>query len=74
MGQKIVLYTTECERCKIVKQMLDKHNVQYEEVNDKEVIISKGFEQTPALMINGKIIEDFAGILIWLEDNGYYSM
>lgn len=74
MGQKIILYTTGCSRCVLVKQMLDAHNVQYDEINDGEIIISKGLEQVPSLEIDGKIIEDYAGVLIWLEDNGYYSM
>ena len=74
MGEKIILYsTTTCERCKIVKRMLDVHQVNYTNINDKQLMVDKGFEQVPVLEVNEKIIESFTSILAWLEDNGYYS-
>ena len=73
MGDKIILYSTGCERCKMVKKMLDAHQVCYEEVNDKQIMIDEGFEQAPVLKVNDRVIENFNSILIWLEDNGCYS-
>lgn len=74
MGEKIILYSsTECNRCKIVKKMLDVNQVCYEEVNDKQIMINEGFVQVPVIKVNEKIIEDFTSILAWLEDKGYYS-
>lgn len=71
---EIVIYTSDtCYRCKFVKQMLDKHNVQYTEVTDAQVAISMGFEQVPVLEVDGKIIEKYSLVLAWLEENGYYS-
>ena len=74
MAETIVLYSSiTCSRCKLVKRMLDNHNVEYQEINDKQVAIDKGFVQIPVLEIGNKIIEDFTSVLAWLEDNGYYS-
>lgn len=74
MGETVILYSSqECIRCRLVKQMLDTHNVQYTEVNDKRIMIDKGIEQLPALEINEKIME-YAEILTWLQQNNYYSL
>ena len=74
MGEKIILYSTAtCERCKIVKRMLDAHQVNYTSINDKQLMIDKGFEQVPVLEVDERIIEDFTSILAWLENKGYYS-
>ena len=74
MREKIILYsTTTCERCKIVRRMLDVHQVNYTNIDDKQLMIDKGFEQVPVLEVDEKIIESFTSILAWLEDNGYYS-
>ncbi len=73
MGDKITLYSTGCERCKMVKRMLDVNQVNYEEISDKQVMTDKGFEQVPVLQVGDRIIENFTSILVWLEDKGYYS-
>lgn len=74
MGESIILYSSnECTRCKLVKQMLDIHNVQYTEINDKRIMIDKEIENVPALEINEKIIE-YQEVLTWLQQNNYYSL
>lgn len=74
--EKIILYTsTECSRCKVVKQMLHEHNVVYEEITDnKELMVEKDLFSVPAIEIGNKIIDTYAGVMCWLRDNGYYSL
>lgn len=72
--RNIILYSTDCVRCSLVKKMLDAHNVTYQEINDKQVMVEKGFESAPVLEVDDKVIEDYALILSWLENNGYYSL
>lgn len=72
--QVLTLYSTGCVRCNLVKQMLDMHNVSYQEVNDKQIMIEKDFESAPVLEVDGKVIEDYSLILSWLKNNGYYSL
>ena len=77
MGEeRIILYSfSTCIRCNLVKQMLDEHNVQYEEIiDDKPLMIDKEIESVPAIEVNGKIIDQYSNVLSWLRKNGYYSL
>lgn len=74
MGEKIILYSSlECIRCKLVKQMLDIHNVQYEEITDKEIMIEKEFDELPMMEVDGKMLS-YGPILNWLREHNYYSL
>lgn len=71
---KITLYTSDtCHRCKIVKELFDIHSVEYEEVTDRELILSMDVEGVPVLEVDGKIIDNWISVLAWLDQNGYYS-
>lgn len=74
--QKVIVYTsTECTRCKTVKQMLNEHNVAYEEIVDnKQLMMEKDLCSVPAIETDGKIIDEYTGVLNWLRQNGYYSL
>lgn len=67
MGDKhIVLYTSsECTRCKLVKHMLDTHDVPY---------VEKEITGVPAIETDGKLIDDYSDVLTWLQQNNYYSL
>ena len=72
--QHIILYTSDiCERCKIVKKMLDAHSVDYDEITDRQIILSQDFESVPVIQIGDKIIDNYVNVLSWLRKNGYYS-
>ena len=71
---KITLYTSDtCHRCKAVKHMLDIHSVEYDEVTDRDYMLSLDLVEVPAIEVDGKIIDEYPGVLAWLEKNGYYS-
>ena len=77
MGEKqqIILYSSpECHRCTVVKQMLDKHNVQYEICEDKKLMTDKELLEMPTLEVDGKIIDEYSLVLQWLRENDYYSL
>lgn len=74
MGNQLILYSTEtCHRCKLIKQMLDVHNVLYTEISDRKIINDKEFESAPILEVDGEPLE-YADILTWLQQNNYYSL
>lgn len=55
--RKLILYTAEsCPRCKVLKMKLDKKNIEYTEVSDVEVLLSKGIKQAPILEIDGEFL------------------
>lgn len=74
--QYITLYTSsDCIRCRLVKQILNEHSVEYEEIKDNmPLMLEKGLQEVPAIEVNGKIIDEYVGVLLWLEKNGYYSL
>ena len=77
MNRKIILYTLiDCDRCKLVKQMLDTHCVQYDIVDDTQTLIEYGFEELsfPIMEVDGERIEEYSDILSWLRKNNYYSL
>lgn len=73
MESRIILYSTDCTRCKIIKHILDAHDVPYTEITDKQVMINKDFDSVPVMEVDGKIM-DYSGILTWLQDNNYYLL
>lgn len=54
----ITIYTTEaCPRCKILKKKLDSKNIQYEEINDIEILKSLDIYEVPVLEIDNELLE-----------------
>lgn len=63
----IVLYTTFCPKCKILETKLNSNNIEYEEVTDTELMISKGFMSVPVLEVDGEIM-DFSKANKWINE------
>ena len=77
MDRKIILYTlVDCDRCKLVKQMLDVHEVKYDTIDDVELLKENGFAELsfPIMDVDGERIEEYVDILSWLRRNNYYSL
>lgn len=77
MDRKIILYTLiDCDRCKLVKQMLDVHEVRYETIDDEQALIDAGLAELsfPVMDVDGERIEEYVDILSWLRRNNYYSL
>lgn len=49
---KIVLFSNNCPRCKILKQKLDEKKIEYIESDDFTEIIEQGFQTAPVLKYN----------------------
>ena len=57
----VILYSTGCPKCKIIKAKLESKNVKFDIVDDVDVMKSKGFTTVPQVEINGKVV-DFVGV------------
>lgn len=70
MNEQIILYSSsECLRCRIVRHMLDVNNIEYKEIlDDKPLMLNKGLTEVPAMEINGKMIDSYRGVLMWIYD------
>ena len=51
----VVMYSTGCPKCKILKKKLDEKKVVYEEETDVEKMKSKGINIVPVLEVDGKL-------------------
>ncbi len=63
----MILYTTHCPKCSILKTKLDEAGLEYETVTDIETIAEKGFRTVPMLEIDGKIL-DFAQAIKYIKE------
>lgn len=71
---KVILYTSDtCYRCHIVKDLFRIHSVEYEEISDRDLILSMDVEGVPVIEVDGQIIDKWTSVLAWLQQNGYYS-
>lgn len=50
----IILYSTNCPKCKVLKKKLDLKEIKYVIESNIEVMKEKGFFQVPILEVNGK--------------------
>ena len=71
----VVLYSNHCPLCNRLKEVLDSAKVDYEEVNDIDVMDSLGIDRTPQLGVNvdtdegtQHVLLKYAKALKWLED------
>lgn len=70
MQYKIILYSTNCPKCRMLAKRLDIKGIDYEINNDIELMIKKGFSEAPMLEIltDGLITTmDFNTAVDWLE-------
>ena len=50
---KVILYSNHCPQCNVLESKLKEKNIIYDEVNDIEVMRSKGFSSIPMLEVDG---------------------
>ena len=63
---KIVLYSTGCPRCEVLKTKLKNKNIVFEENNDEKLMIDKGFESVPILEVEG-VNYNFKEAVDWIN-------
>lgn len=66
----VVLYSTDCPQCKVLKSKLDEAGIQYELVTDQSVMEAKGFMTAPMLEVDGEAMNAI-GAFGWLSQRGY---
>lgn len=60
----VVLYSTGCPRCEILKEKLQNKGIFFDVVEDKGKIVSMGFTSVPVLIVDG-VIMDFREAVNW---------
>ena len=64
---KVTLYEHGCPKCKILKMKLDKSGIEYETVNDIEVMKKMGFQEAPKLEVDG-VVYGFKDAVDWIKE------
>lgn len=62
----VILWSTGCPNCDVLKKKLDSKKVQYIINNDKDEMIRKGFMSVPILEIDNKCMS-YKEAIKWLE-------
>ena len=65
---KIILYSNNCPRCKILKKKLDDNKINYEIIDNVDTMIDKGLSTVPVLEINGRML-DFKEAVEWVNNS-----
>lgn len=52
----MILYTTNCPKCKVLESKLTAKNISYDICSDVSVMEEKGFMEAPKLEVDGNIL------------------
>ena len=63
----VILYSTGCPKCNILKKKLSSKNIEYTENQNVDEMISLGIEQVPILSVDG-VMMDFGKANHWVND------
>lgn len=64
---KIILYSTGCPKCEVLKKKLKAKNIEYVENNNVEDMESLGINQVPVLSVDGNLM-GFAEANNWINN------
>ena len=63
---KVVLYSTYCPKCIVLQKKLISKNINFEEVNDVDAMLEKGFMAAPMLEVDDEVM-DFKAANDWIN-------
>lgn len=63
----IVLFSTKCPKCKVLEAKLKQSNIEFEEINDVNLMVQKGFKSAPVLEVDG-VAYNFKEAVDWIKE------
>lgn len=66
--KNVILYSTGCPKCGILKRKLDERGVVYETVSDVDEMLRLGINSAPYLGVDDKLM-DFKQAVDWVRTN-----
>ena len=63
---KVILYSTNCPRCKVLKTKLEQKKIQYEECTDIEEMLKLNIKMAPILQVDDSLL-DFTCDIKWIN-------
>lgn len=71
---EVILYSTGCPKCNVLKKKLEAANINYTEVTDidkvSQICNSTGFDSVPIIAIEDGHILDFNRAIAWVKQVG----
>ena len=64
--ENIILYTTHCPKCNILKAKLDEKNISYTECDNIPTLQALGLTVVPVLKVNGAYMQ-FKAAVDWVN-------
>lgn len=64
----IKIYSNGCPKCKVLKQKLEVAKIEFEEISDMDLMISKGFMSMPMLEVDDFEPMDFMSATSWVNN------
>ena len=64
---KVILYSTHCPKCNVLSKKLEQNNIEYETIDNEDIMINKGFMTAPMLEVDGELM-DFSAAIKWLKE------
>lgn len=61
----IKLYSLGCPRCEVLKEKLKQASINFDVVDDMNILVSMGFNEVPILEVDGKIL-NFREAIDWV--------
>lgn len=65
---RIILYSTGCPKCKVLKSKLEEKNIEFVENNSVEEMTGLGITQVPVLSVGGVLL-DFKKAVTWVNNS-----
>ena len=66
MGNKIYFYTIDCPACNVLEQKLIRKGVEFEKVNDLDILREKELEVFPVLEVENKMLS-YSEAIKWVN-------
>ena len=63
----IILHSTHCPKCNVLETKLKQKNINFEENNDVELMVQKGFTMAPVLEV-GDVVYNFKEAVEWIGE------
>ena len=65
---KVIVYSTHCPKCKVLEKKLELANIDFEIVDDLDIMREIGMHSAPALQVNENTILNFKEALTWIKE------
>lgn len=62
----VILYSTHCPRCVVLEEKLEDADINFELIEDQDIMQEKGFMSAPMLEVDGQVM-DFAKANKWIN-------